>query len=102
MLPRIPLIHAVHRFRRLPNREHRPFRELIEMLVGHDRRNLDNRVVLRAQARHLEIDPDQVCLLRSLAGVVMVHAVYTPAMEHATVTHATYSRRMRLRTCRRA
>ena len=34
-------------------------------------------------------------LKRSLAGVVMVHAVYTSAMNHATVI-ATYSRRMRL------
>jgi len=34
--------------------------------------------------------------MRSFAGVVMVHAVYTSAMKHATVI-ATYSRRMRIR-----
>ena len=60
MLPCIPVVHAVHHGLRLMNREHRPFREFVEIRIRHDRRDLDNRVGRGIEAGHFEIDPDQI------------------------------------------
>ena len=55
----IPVVHPLKHDFRLTDREHRPFREQIQVLVRDDRGDLDDPVTLRIEAGHLEVDPDQ-------------------------------------------
>lgn len=111
MLTGVPLIHCVHRRSRLSDRNNRPFCQFDELLVGNDRRDLDDRVGHRIQTRHLQIYPNQVAALghgdslpvtrvhdASVAGILTAFGashIRMPEIE-ATVI-ATFSRRMRLR-----
>src|SRR5699024_8562874 len=40
--------------------QHRAFRQDVELVVGHQRGDFNNAIILRAQPGHLEVDPDQI------------------------------------------
>ena len=44
----------------LMHRDHRPFGEDVEVLVGYDRGDLDDEIGVGLKARHLQIDPDEI------------------------------------------
>jgi hypothetical protein len=56
----VPFIHRTKHGIVLVNRNHRPLRQWAEKRVGDDRRDFDDAISLGVQARHLEVDPDQI------------------------------------------
>src|SRR6185437_6730234 len=60
MLPLVPVIHPRQRLVRLVNRHDRALCKDGELLVGDDGGDLDDRVRVGLQARHFEVDPDQI------------------------------------------
>jgi len=63
-----------HRFG-LMNREHRPVGDDDELLVRHDRGDFDDGIGFRLQARHLEVDPDQIVAARHGMGATAIRKV---------------------------
>ncbi|MNR13010.1 hypothetical protein D3C85_1293920 [compost metagenome] len=60
MLAGVPLIHAGQDFITLMDGDDRAFGEGIEFAVGDDGGHFDDDVMIRIQAGHFQIDPDQV------------------------------------------
>jgi hypothetical protein len=56
----IPLVHARQHFVTVVDGDHRPFGQRVQLAVGDDGGHLDDDVVVRIQAGHFQIDPDQV------------------------------------------
>ena len=59
VLALVPGVHARKRGLVLVDREHRPLGDETQRGVGDEGRDLDDRVGLRLQTGHLEIDPDE-------------------------------------------
>ncbi len=62
MLAGIPFIHAGQHLFWLEHGDFRSFRQDIEFRIGNNGGNFNNLVILRIQAGHFQIDPDQVVL----------------------------------------
>lgn len=60
MLIPVPIVHGVQYRLALVHGEHRPFGKHIEVFVGYDRRNLDDQVRIGLEARHFQIDPNEI------------------------------------------
>ena len=60
MLAGIPFIHGGQHVIGLMYREHRTFRQYIQLAVGNDGGDLDNTVGLGIETGHFQVDPDQV------------------------------------------
>jgi hypothetical protein len=60
MVVRIPVIHRVHNFNGLMDRDYRPLRENNQIGIGNHRGYLDNLILLRLQACHFQVNPDQI------------------------------------------
>ncbi len=56
----VPFIHRTEHGVVLVDRNHGAFSHYAERRVGDDRRDLDDAIGLGVQARHLEVDPDQI------------------------------------------
>ena len=56
----IPLIHGCQGRVGLVHRNHRPLRQGVELAVGDNGRDFDHHIVVRIEAGHLHIYPDQV------------------------------------------
>ena len=56
----VPFVHRTQHRLVLVDRNHGAFRQYAERRVGDDRRDLDDAIGLGVQARHLEVDPDQI------------------------------------------
>ena len=54
--------------RTMADREDRPFGEHVQLLVRHDRGDFQDGIVVRIQAGHFQIDPDQVFVVRRRDG----------------------------------
>ena len=64
MLVAVPVVHRLEPLERMANREFGAFGENVEILVGDDRRDLQDRIVAGIEPGHLQIDPDQVVLVQ--------------------------------------
>ena len=60
MLLLVPIVHRGQDLRYLVDGEHRTLGEHVELPVGDDRGDLQDRVAHRIEAGHLEVDPHQV------------------------------------------
>ena len=60
MLGRVPLVHPIHNFLWLVNRQHRALRYFVQMKVSHDCCDFDDLIRDRIQTGHFQIDPDQI------------------------------------------
>ena len=56
------------------NGEFRTFFQYIQLLIGDNRRNFEDGIGTRIQARHLQIDPDQIVFVRQCVA----HAANCP------------------------
>jgi hypothetical protein len=56
---RVPCVHVAEHGLRVADGVHRADGQFIEVGVGHHRRDLEDRIVGRVQARHFEVEPDQ-------------------------------------------
>ena len=63
---------ASSRVERMAQREFRTFGQHVEILVGDDRRDLEDRVAVGIEAGHLQIDPDQVVFVQLMRLLVDV------------------------------
>jgi hypothetical protein len=55
----VPFVHRLQCRERMGDRELRPFGEDVELRIGDDRGDLDDRITVRIQTCHLQVDPDQ-------------------------------------------
>ena len=61
----IPGIHLVQHGIALVNRKDRTLSKDIQFGIGNNRCNLDNTVIVRVEAGHLHVDPDEVHFIRT-------------------------------------
>jgi len=96
MLASVPFIHCQQRRLGRLDGQHRTFGEDVQLCIRHHRGNLDDRIGVGLQARHLQIDPDQVVtMLHSFLAEAWLCADYgilgklrMPRMTHsAAMTH---------------
>ncbi len=59
-MPGIPVVHALQGAFRMTDRQYRPLGQFVQLGVGHDQGQLENRIPDRVQTRHLQVDPQQV------------------------------------------
>ena len=74
MLTLVPIVHAGKDSGRMVNREQGPFGENRQVLVRYDRSDFDDVVLVRVEAGHFEIDPDEVVFLFEEFHVTIVSA----------------------------
>src|SRR5258707_1556107 len=60
MLVAVPIVHCAEHSLALMHREHRAFGKHVEVLVGYDRRDLDDEIGLRFESGHFQIDPNEI------------------------------------------
>ena len=58
--PPVPIVHEREHRLGLVDGDDRPLGNHVQLAIGDDRRNLDDVVEIRVQARHLEVDPDEI------------------------------------------
>jgi len=56
----IPVVHCVQHGVGLVDRDDRAFGDDLQLRIGHDRRDFDDAVPVRVEARHLQVDPNEV------------------------------------------
>src|SRR5581483_3415511 len=74
VLALVPVVHPRQRLIGLVNGHHGPLGEDAELLVGDDGGDLDDRVRVGLETRHLEIDPDQILCARHTVSVATFDA----------------------------
>ena len=70
MVAGIPFVHGRQTFIALMHRQHRSFRQHIQIGVGDDGGDLNDAILLGAQTGHFQVDPDQVVFRWHLRGPV--------------------------------
>jgi hypothetical protein len=60
VLVAIPIIHCGKHGLGLVHGEYRTFGKHVEVFVGYDRRYLDDQVRIGLEARHFQIDPNEI------------------------------------------
>jgi len=71
VLALIPVVHAHEQLIGLMDGEHRAITDELQLPVGHHGGDLDDRIGVGLQTRHLQIDPDQMVTARHGAWVVI-------------------------------
>ncbi|AAW75461.1 predicted GTPases [Xanthomonas oryzae pv. oryzae KACC 10331] len=85
----VPLVHRFQGFQRMRDGQFRPLGKHVQLRIGHDGGDLDNRIAIGIQAGHFQIDPDQsvvackvLChiavLWKAVAGRVLKRARIIP------------------------
>jgi hypothetical protein len=64
----VPFVHRTEHGVVLVDRNHGAFRHSTERRIGDDRRDFDDAIGLGVQARHLEVDPDQIVSFQGVTG----------------------------------
>ena len=82
MLIAVPVIHGAEDGLGLMNRDYRAFSKHVEVFVGYDRRDLDDEIGGRVQARHFQIYPNEIFggfhgLYATKSGMVAEHGTGT-------------------------
>ena len=62
----VPVVHLVECFIRLVDREHRAFGDDVQVRIGDDDGDLNDAVVVRVEARHFHVEPDEVEFIGTL------------------------------------
>src|SRR5579862_4267132 len=70
MLLRIPFIHQRQHALGLVNREYGPVGDDVQLLVRHDCRDFDDGIRVGLEARHFQVDPDQIVTARHCAWTI--------------------------------
>ena len=70
MLAGVPLVHLTEDLRGLVDGEHGALRKNVQLPIRHDGGDLDDRLPLRVEPGHFQIDPDQTLELDQDSGLV--------------------------------